>query len=73
MVSWLSLPSGKPWPGATGVELSNSSLPWENTRLTAHEAGRTVGDQARVPKVQMQVKVARDIEPDEQIMMWLIR
>ena len=40
---------------------------------TAEEAGRTVRDQARVLKIQLPVRVGREVEPDEPIMPWLIR
>ena len=40
---------------------------------TVEEAGRTIRDQARVLKVQLQVHIGREIEANEPIMPWLIR
>ena len=39
----------------------------------AEEAGRTVRDQARVLKLQLQTRIGRDILADEPIMPWLLR
>ena len=40
---------------------------------TAEEAGRTVRDHARVLKIDLQVKIKREIAVDEPIMPWLLR
>ena len=40
---------------------------------TAEEAGRTVRDQARVLKIQLQLRIGREIAADEPIMPWLLR
>ena len=40
---------------------------------TAEEAGKTVRDHARVLKIDLQVKIKREIQADEPIMPWLLR
>ena len=40
---------------------------------TVEAAGRTIMDQARVLKVQLQARVGREIEADKPIKPWLIR
>ena len=39
----------------------------------AEEAGKTVRDHARVLKIDLQVKIKREIIADEPIMPWLLR
>ena len=39
----------------------------------AEEAGRTIRDQARVLKIQFQIRIRRKVEASEPIMAWLIR